>query len=353
MNRGSAWLEGARMAPSAHNTQPWRFAPQTDCILVRWESERMLLAGDPTLRDLYLSLGAAIESACLASARAGVPLIFIPHPESDERTVGSLLPCDDALDPNDLLLAKSLETRHTARTAHSPRPVSSEVLLSLHEEARRGNCTLYVMVEREGIHRLARLARQATASQFADAAIHAELWQWLRLDAKAPAYRRDGLTADCLNLQGASLALARLTLPPTRMRWLRRVGLHHLLAFDSQWTIQRSASLCLLTAPSASRVDLLQTGRVLMRLWLMAAAAGLSTHPVSALLDCSTTVAPTVAVFGAEQETPASLFRLGATPAVARAPRLPAEELLEVSSEDERSGCTANHSEVRGGKTDE
>ena len=79
----------------------------------------------------------------------------------------------------------------------------------------------------------------------------------------------------------------------------------------------------------------------------------LSTHPVSALLDCSTTVTPTVAVFGAEQETPASLFRLGATPAVARAPRLPAEALLEVSSADERSGCAANLSEVRVGKTDE
>lgn len=329
MNIGYAWLEGARMAPSAHNTQPWRFALKTHRILVEWETERMLLAGDPTNRDLYLSLGAAIESACLASARAGVPLTFIPHPESDERTVGFLVPCDDSTDPNDLLLAKSLETRHTARTPHSPQPVPSEVLLSLQEEARRGNCTLYVMVEREGIHRLARLAQQATASQFADAAIHAELWQWLRLDAKAPAYQRDGLTADCLNLRGASLTLARLTLPPTRMRWLRRFGLHHLLARDTQWTVQRSASLCLLTALSPSRVDLVQTGRVLMRLWLMAAAAGLSTHPVSALLDCSTTVVPTLAVFGAEQETPASLFRLGPTPAVARAPRLPAEELLE------------------------
>ena len=329
MNIGDAWLEGARMAPSAHNTQPWRFALQTDRILVGWETERMLLAGDPTKRDLYLTLGAAIESACLASARAGVPLTFISHPGSDERTVGFLVPRDGSTDPNDLLLAKSLETRHTARTPHSPQPVSSEVLLSLQEEARRGNCTLYVMVECEGIHRLARLAQQATASQFADAAIHAELWQWLRLDAKAPAYHRDGLTADCLNLRGASLTLARLTLPPTRMRWLRRFGLHHLLARDTQWTVQRSASLCLLTAPSPSRVDLVQTGRVLMRLWLMAAAAGLSTHPVSALLDCSTTVAPTLAVFGAEHEAPAALFRLGATPAVARAPRLPAEELLE------------------------
>ena len=329
MNIGDAWLEGARMAPSAHNTQPWRFALQTDRILVGWETERLLSAGDPTNRDLYLSLGAAIEGACLASARAGVPLTFIPHPESDERTVGSLLPCDGPIDPNDLLVAEALETRHTARTPHSPQPVPPEVLLSLQEEARRGICTLYVMVEREGMRRLARLARQATASQFADAAIHAELWQWLRLDAKAPAYRRDGLTADCLNLQGINLALARLTLPPTRMRWLRRFGLHHLLACDTQWTVQRSASLCLLTAPSACRTDLLQTGRVLMRLWLMAAAAGLSTHPVSALLDCSTTVTLTLAVFGAERETPASLFRLGATPAVARAPRLPAEELLE------------------------
>ena len=51
--------------------------------------------------------------------------------------------------------------------------------------------------------------------------------------------------------------------------------------------------------------------------------------PVSALPDCPATVGPALSVFGAEGEVPAALFRLGACPPVARAPRLPIEEMVE------------------------
>ena len=134
--------------------------------------------------------------------------------------------------------------------------------------------------------------------------MQAELWHWLRLDPTDPAYERDGLTADCLNLHGATLAAARLTMPPARMRRLARLRLHHLLAIDTQQVVRQSAALCLLTAPSLERDTLVETGRALLRLWLIAAGAGLTTHPVSALLDCAATVGPAVAVFGAAGECP-------------------------------------------------
>lgn len=185
------------------------------------------------------------------------------------------------------------------------------------------------MTEKKAIRRLAALSRRATADQFADATVQGELWQWLRLDPTDPAYQRDGLTADCLNLRGATLTAARLTMPPNRMQWLARLRLHHLLAIDTQQTVGKSASLCLLTAPTMERNDLVRTGQALLRIWLIAAGAGLTTHPVSALLDCAATVAPSLAVFGATGEMPASLFRLGFTPPVSRAPRLPVAELLD------------------------
>ena len=324
------WLEGARLAPSAHNTQPWRFVPLPDGrTLVRWDPERSLPVSDPTARDLYLALGAAVESARLRSIQQDMPLRFSPAAENLDRSVGWLVPADLPPDPADQRLAPYLHVRQTARTPHLPRPVPSDLLAALAEEARHGGCQLYVLQDRAGIRRLAGLARQATAAQFADAAVHAELWRWLRLDSRHPSYRRDGLTAECLELRGPSLVAARLVLPPTRMRWLVRVGAHQLLAVDTQRLVERSASVCLLSAPSAARADLVRAGQVLLRLWLLAAAAGLRTHPVSALLDCVGTVGPAAAAFGAGGGAPAALFRLGATGPVARAPRLQPEELLE------------------------
>jgi hypothetical protein len=326
-----AWLEGARTAPSAHNTQPWRFAPLADGrIAVQWDPARALPISDPTSRDLYLGLGAAVESARLRAAAAGVSLAFAPGDESELHTLGYLIPSTNPIHDADLTLARSLGVRHTARTPHLDRPVSPDVIVAMQTEAVRWGCAFHVVTEQRSIRRLAALARRATAEQFADGAVQSELWRWLRLDPTDPAYERDGLTAGCLNLHGATLAAARLTMPPARMRRLARLRLHHLLAIDTQQVVRQSAALCLVTAPSLERDALVETGRALLRLWLIAAGAGLTTHPVSALLDCAATVGPAVAVFGAVGETPAALFRLGFTPPVHRAPRLPADELLEM-----------------------
>jgi hypothetical protein len=182
------------------------------------------------------------------------------------------------------------------------------------------------------VRRLASLSGQAGASQFADPEVQAELWRWLRLDPGDPGYFRDGLTAECLNLHGLSLALARESLPPHRMRRLVRVRLHRLMALDAVLLVRRSAGLCLLTVPAGTPEDLVAAGRLLLRLWLAATRAGFSAHPISPLLDCPATVGPALRVFGAEAEVPASLFRLGACPPAARSPRLPVEEMVETDA---------------------
>ena len=65
--------KGRAIAPSAHNTQPWRFAPLADGrIAVRWDPARALPVSDPTSRDLFLGLGAAVESARLRAATGRV-----------------------------------------------------------------------------------------------------------------------------------------------------------------------------------------------------------------------------------------------------------------------------------------
>jgi hypothetical protein len=345
-----AWLQGARAAPSAHNTQPWRFTRRPDGrVAVGWDPERTLPAGDPTYRDLYLALGAAVESARLQAAAAGTPLLFYPMADEGDGIVGYLIPSDglpraamageDPLgDPDPVLdrrLAAVLDARHTARIPHLPRPVPTALVDALQHEARRHGCRLYVVAGREGIRRLAHLARRATAAQFADLAVHAELWRWLRLDPGDPAYRRDGLTAECIDLCGIALLVARLALPPARMRALTRVGAHHVLALDTERVVRRSAALCLLTAPSERRNDVVLAGRVLQRLWLLAAEAGLTTHPISALLDCAETAGPARGVFGATGRVAAALYRMGYTAAVPRAPRLPSDELVSAEGRSE------------------
>jgi nitroreductase len=322
------WLDGARGAPSAHNTQPWRFQPQADGrIAVLWAPERALPASDPTGRDLRLSLGAAVESAILAASADGSPLRFVPA-QDGERRVGYLEPSGESPAGRDVHLARYLGERHTARKPHLPRPLPPGLVGASREEAARQGYELRCLTDARSIRRLGRVMRRATAAAYADGAVHEELWRWLRLDPRRPEYRRDGLTAGALDLRALSHLLARVCLPPPRMRLLVRLGLHHALALEAGLTLRRSASLWLLAAPSGGG-DLLHAGRTLQRLWLLATSEGLTTHPASALIDSEAAARDTLMIFGAGGLVPLSVYRMGYSEPVERSPRLPAGDLLE------------------------
>jgi hypothetical protein len=63
-----------RRAPSAHNTQPWVLRYTPDAVAVHWDDARALPAADPTRRDLFLSLGAFVETCLIVAADAGLPV---------------------------------------------------------------------------------------------------------------------------------------------------------------------------------------------------------------------------------------------------------------------------------------
>ena len=57
-------LRYAILAPSSHNTQPWKFSISEDKIKVFADKNRWLKVADPDQRELYISTGCAIENRC-------------------------------------------------------------------------------------------------------------------------------------------------------------------------------------------------------------------------------------------------------------------------------------------------
>ncbi|OGL72946.1 hypothetical protein A3C96_02950 [Candidatus Uhrbacteria bacterium RIFCSPHIGHO2_02_FULL_60_10] len=57
----------AVLAPSSHNSQPWEFVVEPSAIVVRPNLARALPQSDPTGRQLYISIGCAVENICQAA----------------------------------------------------------------------------------------------------------------------------------------------------------------------------------------------------------------------------------------------------------------------------------------------
>ena len=61
----------ATLAPSVHNTQPWRFVLSPDALEIHADRSRQLRVLDPRGRQMTLSCGCALFNARASLAAAG------------------------------------------------------------------------------------------------------------------------------------------------------------------------------------------------------------------------------------------------------------------------------------------
>jgi nitroreductase len=322
-----AALEAARLAPSAHNSQPWRFQPARDGLLVGWDAGRELPHGDPRRRYLMTGLGAAAESLALGVVAAGLRGQVEYYPRPGERVAARVRLAWGPAAAADRALAAAIPLRQTTRLPFWDEPLPAGALARLAAAADRHGCQL-VAVEGRQVGLLAELVAEGTARNFADPAVYREFHGWLR-SARDPRAGRDGLPLQALGLGRGAALLAPFLLDPARMRRLERVGLHRAAARTQGRLARRCPAFCLLVSPSDEPAALFGGGRAMLRVWLEATALGLRLHPMTAAMDHDPTRAALAATFGVPADASMVLcFRLGRGPTGPRAPRLPLAELL-------------------------
>jgi nitroreductase len=262
-------------APSAHNTQPWLLDYAPDRIELQVDPSRHLAVGDPTRRDLYLSLGCFVEAVLIAAASEGLSLEFRHEPW---RFVEGSEPYR-----TDFTL-EHLERRQTSRLHYEPARLSQEVLSS-------------VQAQLKADRRVHELPNAAVIDLFTTAdrwvydsePLVEELRSWLRLSKRDPRYARDGLTYECLALSRLEARGLALLLHPRIYPLARGLGVHRALTASARSVLEREGSVLVLEAPEDAPSELMVAGRALMRAWLALAAAGYATHPLSQILDCQET----------------------------------------------------------------
>jgi nitroreductase len=190
----AAILESAVLAPSSHNTQPWRFEVSENGVSLFADRLRALPVNDPDDRELTISCGCALFNLRIAAAHAGFSAncALLPDPDDEDllATV-SFEPFSQTVGTEDqeTALFQAITRRRTYRKRFEPKQVPTAVLDTLVEAALAEGAWFQVLESEPARHQVAELVAEGDAAQWSNPSWRRELAAWMH-----PRRKGDGLT---------------------------------------------------------------------------------------------------------------------------------------------------------------
>jgi hypothetical protein len=263
----------AVLAPSVHNTQPWRLRLTPDRLDLHADRSRQLMVLDPSSRQMLISCGCALMNARVALAGSGlhVDVRRNPHPLHGDLLAALTItdgPADEAL----AALDPVIEVRQTNRRHFDDEHVPEEVMSALQEAAGAEQASLYVVQDPRERLAVARLSQRADDIENLNPAYRAELRAWT---SDEPA-RRDGVPAHAVpRVDGSAHDQV-----PIRDFDTRGTG-----GLPAATRSSRDQALVLLCTAEDSPSDWLRAGEALERVWLELTRHGYRASPLTQVTE--------------------------------------------------------------------
>jgi hypothetical protein len=272
-------------APSADNSQPWRFAWSGDDLDLRIDADHSGRVSDTRYVLSDLAAGACLENMIIHARSLGYAADVQTFPRPDDELWAARIRwrLDTESDQSEPL-AGAIEQRHTDRRFPWGGSITTDTQARLNAQARLipGQRLYWPQTPRERKAALS-VIRQAETLRFSSPTLHAELFSSIRFAAGWHTACEEGLAPATLAVEPPLRPVFQALRRPAVMAMLNRLGAASMLGWRSAWLpIRLSPGLCLLVIPSTARSDVLAGGRALQRVWLQATLDGLSVQPYAA-----------------------------------------------------------------------
>lgn len=314
----------ATLAPSVHNTQPWRLSIEGRALQVHADRGRQLRSLDPTGRLLLVSCGCAIATAqARLRADGWSPVVTLLPEGTDSDHVANIQLVEDmpAQNPSDHLraLGEAVEHRHSQREPFTQSHLTDQLIERLREAARQEGGWFRPLRNDDERLTFTTLLDQADWLQRTDPAYREELRSWVRTEP-AP----DGVPVSALPLAGAQRGdvLLREFDPDSPAAAQRLHG-------GAEPPPERAA-IALLGTERDRPLDWLVAGRALGSVLLVLTVEGLQASILGQVIDLPESRRRLQARLGVRGPVQVAL-RIGRGPQKTPTPRRPLDEVLTLA----------------------
>lgn len=307
----------ATLAPSGHNTQPWKFSVTASTIRIFPDYGRQLPVVDPQHRELFISLGCTLENLVLAAGGAGFAsdVTYFPPDEPECLRVNLVSGAGTAVPA----LRAAIPDRQCTRSVYDGQPVPAADRRQLEESASGVGIETRWFGNRAEFEPLIEYVIEGDRRQYTDGKFLRELEDWLRFNDAEAMKARDGLSNQC-------------TGNPSVPRWLGTLFLQlsgpRAQVPTDERNLRSSSGMILLASAQDDKRSWVDAGRAVERFALTATSLGIKMAFMNQPPEVPDLRRQLQSYLGLGTAFPQLLVRFGYAKPMPRSLRRPLEEVL-------------------------
>ncbi|MCK6605776.1 MAG: twin-arginine translocation signal domain-containing protein [Ignavibacteriaceae bacterium] len=291
-------LEYAVMAPSGHNTQPWKIAFTNNSITIYPDFSRRLPVVDPDDRELLISLGCIAETI-LITARAMGYQTGISLNEEEPSIRIDLIPGSE----KDYRFLSYIKSRQCTRNMYDGKSIPEDHIRILSESEKDLSAGIHLLSGEGKSDEIVSATAKAARIQYENPAFMDELKFWIRFNRAEAEEKQDGLfSASSGN--------------PQSPRWIGKLFMNLFFSCDDQIKnecemLRSSSALFLITTPDDSLNSLIDAGRLYMRFSVISTSLNIKSAFHNQPVEEGSTRFDLSEIFDAGSRFPQLLLRAG------------------------------------------
>ena len=306
----------ASKAPSGHNTQPWKFHITDDTITIVPNLEVALPVVDGNNRELFISLGCAVENLCIAASYFGYTTHII------ECSIKAII---IELRKNDLTIEDSLfhqiEKRQTNRNIYNGNKISDVILQQLQSIPKENGVQFYFTeINTPFANTITQYIMKGDEIQMADIAFKNELLSWMRFNKKQVEATHNGLSY----LVFGNPPLPRILARPIVSLFLKP----NVQNKSDRKKIDSSSHFVVCTTQQDTIEEWINLGRTLQRFLLKVTEIGISYTFLNQPCEVPVLAFDLREILPVNKEHPTLIMRIGYAKQIPYSPRKKIETLL-------------------------